>query len=56
MEVGWYGSRCKDSYVELDWKVSERVNETPAKAFVRKMPPRGTTVTDEQSGEVYDVR
>ena len=24
--------------------------ETPAMAYARKMPPRGVTVTDEQSG------
>ena len=30
--------------------------ETPAKAFVRKMPPRGQRVIDEQSGIVYEAR
>ena len=39
-------------HMSLDWDSLE----TPAKAFVRKMPPKGTTVIDEQSGEVYDVR
>ena len=27
--------------------------ETPAEAYARKMPPRGVTVTDEQSGISY---
>ena len=27
--------------------------ETPAMAYARKMPPRGVTVTDEQSGITY---
>ena len=27
--------------------------ETPAQAFVRKMPPRGETVVDGQTGEEY---
>ena len=27
--------------------------ETPAEAFVRKMPSRGEIVTDEQTGEEY---
>ena len=27
--------------------------ETPAEAFVRKMPSRGEIVTDEQMGEKY---
>ena len=36
----------------LDWENLE----TPAKAFVRKMPPKGTIVQDEQTGESYDVR
>jgi putative transposase len=36
-------------HMSLDWDNLE----TPAKAFVRKMPEPGTTVIDEQSGEVY---
>ena len=36
----------------LDWDSLE----TPARAFVRKMPPKGTTVQDEQTGESYCVR
>jgi hypothetical protein len=35
--------------MSLDWDNLE----TPAKAFVRKMPEPGTKVIDEQSGEVY---
>ena len=30
--------------------------ETSARAFVRKMPPPGQVVIDEQTGEEYDVR
>ena len=30
--------------------------ETPAKAYARKMPEKGTRVIDEQTGEQYDVR
>lgn len=29
--------------------------EMPAGAFIRKMPPKGTTMVDEQSREVYGV-
>jgi hypothetical protein len=36
----------------LDWDNLE----TPAKAFVLKMPEPRTTVFDEQSGEVHDVK
>ena len=36
-------------HMSLDWDNLE----TPAKAFIRKMPEKGTTVIDEQSGEVY---
>lgn len=39
-------------HMSLDWDNLE----TPAQAFVRKMPQKGTVVTDEQSGEMYDVR
>ena len=38
-------------HMSLDWDNLE----TPAKAFARKMPEKGTTVIDEQSGEVYHV-
>ena len=31
-------------------------NETPAHAFIRKMPPRGETVVDKQTGEEYHVK
>ena len=30
--------------------------ETPVQAYHRKMPQPGTTIIDEQSGEVYDVK
>ena len=36
-------------HMSLDWDSLE----TPAKAFVRKMPESGTTVIDEQTGEKY---
>ena len=35
----------------LDWESLE----APARAFVRKMPPEGTVVKDEQTGESYNV-
>lgn len=38
-------------HMSLDWDALE----TPSAAFIRKMPPKGSTVVDEQSGEVYDV-
>ncbi len=31
-------------------------DDTPVQAFAKKMPPKGTTVIDGQSGEMYDVR
>lgn len=30
--------------------------ETPYEAYGSKMPEPGTTVTDEESGEIYDVK
>ena len=33
--------------------LSRDERETPAQAFVRKMPPKGETVIDEQTGEEY---
>jgi putative transposase len=53
----WFGSidelihwwNYTKPHMSLDWDNLE----TPAKAFVRKMPEPGTTVIDEQSGEVY---
>ena len=38
-------------HMSLDWGNLEM----PAGAFIRKMPPKGTTVVDEQSREVYGV-
>ena len=35
--------------MSLDWDNLE----TPAQAFLRKMPPKGETVTDAQTGEEY---
>ena len=37
--------------MSLDWDNLE----TPAKAFVRKIPKKGSTVIDEQTGEKYHV-
>lgn len=37
--------------MSLDWDNLEM----PAGAFIRKMSPKGTTVVDEQSGEVCDI-
>ena len=31
-------------------------NKTPAHAFIRKMPPRGETVVDKQTGDEYCVK
>ena len=31
-------------------------NETPTHALIRKMPPRGETVVDKQTGEEYHVK
>lgn len=45
--IHWY-NHIKP-HMSLDWDNLE----TPAKAFVRKMPERGTTVIDEQTGEKY---
>ena len=39
-------------HMSLDWDNLEK----PAEAFVRKMPPKGQTVIDEQTGEEYHVR
>ncbi len=39
-------------YMSLDWDNLE----TPAKAYARKMPEKGTRVIDEQTGEEYDVK
>ena len=36
----------------LDWDNQE----TPAQAFLRKMPKEGETVIDGQTGEEYDVK
>ena len=47
--VRWYNH--VRPHKSLDWDSLE----TPARAFVRKMPKEGTTVVDEQSGEAYDV-
>ena len=38
-------------HMSLDWDSLE----TPSRAFARKMPPKGTVVTDEQTGEAYNV-
>ncbi len=48
--IDWWNN--KRPHMSLDWDTLE----TPARAFWRKMPPKGATVIDEQSGEVYDVR
>lgn len=45
--VEWYN--YTKPHMSLDWDNLE----TPAKAFVRKMPQKGSTVIDEQTGEKY---
>lgn len=43
--VEWYN--YERDHMSLD------EGETPAMAYARKMPPKGVTVTDEQSGIMY---
>ena len=45
----WYN--YTKPHMSLDWDNLE----TPSKAFVRKMPQKGSTVIDEQTGEKYHV-
>ena len=47
--VHWYNHT--KPHMSLDWDNLE----TPAKAFVRKMPEEGSTVIDEQTGKKYHV-
>jgi putative transposase len=47
--VHWYNHIRP--HMSLDWDNLE----TPAKAYVRKMPPEGVVI-DEQSGEIYDAK
>ena len=58
----FHQSGPKDAMTRLvEWYNEDRLHmsldegETPAKAFVRKMPPR-QRVIDEQSGIVYEAR
>ena len=46
----WYNHRRPHMSLGVDGE-----NETPVQAFVRKMPPRGEIVVDEQTGEEYHV-
>jgi putative transposase len=48
--VDWYNN--VRPHMSLDWDNLE----TPAQAYVRKMPPEGVVVVDEQSGEVYHAK
>ena len=48
--VEWYNYDRPHMSLDLDNL------ETPARAFVRKMPPPGQVVIDKQTGEEYDVR
>lgn len=45
--MDWYNN--DRDHMSLDWENLE----TPAQAFARKMPPKGGTVTDTQTGEEY---
>ena len=47
--IEWYNMRRPHMSLNLD------VIETPYKAYLRKMPPEGI-VSDEKSGEIYDVK
>ena len=53
----------KDAMTRLvEWYNEDRPHmsldegETPSMAYIRKMPPRGQRVIDEQSGDVYEAR
>lgn len=48
--IEWYN--LYRAHRSLDWENQE----TPAQAFVRKMPPKDVIVIDEQTGEEYDVK
>lgn len=48
--IHWY-NHIKP-HMSLDWDNLE----TPAKAFLRKMPEKGTRVIDEETGEEYDAK
>ena len=45
----WY------NYDRSHMSLNRDERETPAQTFVRKMPPKGETVIDEQTGEEYHV-
>ena len=47
----WYNHRRPHMSLGVDGE-----NETPTHAFIRKMPPRGETVVDKQTGEEYHVK
>ena len=47
----WYNHRRPHMSLGVDGE-----NETPAHAFIRKMPLRGETVVDKQTGEEYHVK
>ena len=46
----WY------NYERPHMSLGRNGEETPAKAFVRKMPPRGEIVVGEQTGEEYRAK
>ena len=47
----WCNHRRSHMFLGVDGE-----NETPTHAFIRKMPPRGETVVDKQTGEEYHVK
>ncbi len=48
--IEWYND--ERAHQSLDWENLE----TPARAYVRKMPPKGETVVDAQTGEEYSAK
>ena len=47
----WYNRKRPHMSLGVDGE-----SETLAHAFIRKMPPRGETVVDKQTGEEYHVK
>ncbi len=48
--MDWYNNR------RPHMSLNRKQRETPAQAFVRKMPPKGEIVVDEQTGEEYETK
>ena len=48
--------QCRLASLQARTSPNRGNQETPAQAFVRKMPKEGETVIDGQTGEEYDVK